>query len=448
MLDSSVAEGSTIQEERRRIIGMDTLFSIGELSSSLGISIRAIRYYEEIGLLIPCKTSETNYRYYSDREKEKLGIILILKKMGLSLREIKTVFHGIEPDSFTLLMNEHIERLQKEKEEILLKQEVLETVLSYFKGDPLKALREASMKKTDEINDLLQSKSSVKVIGVGSKIINVLNRLDGVDKNLEVIHITYEGEALLSSDFSKSIQLQGSSREIAFQEEIYKIRKTIEDTELLYILANVDNGITLAIAQEAQKLGTHTIGILTGSSTGIDANHHVHELNTHVDLLFDFSISTSSYHEDLIVDSVVCLSSLILKTHINIRDIQTLIKKKGRAYLGIGKASGLNKIADVMEQLFSNSFLHHNIIENTSCALLNITASDDLTMSDVDQILNVVRRKIGYDTNIIFGTIIDNEVNDTIKVSLILSGNDIEEKQSSDEFVETLIYRKHSGNLV
>ncbi|RKN70563.1 MerR family transcriptional regulator [Paenibacillus ginsengarvi] len=69
---------------------MDTLISIGELSSSTGISIRAIRYYEEIGLLIPYKTSQNNYRYYSDMEKGKLGVILILKKMGFSLREIKT----------------------------------------------------------------------------------------------------------------------------------------------------------------------------------------------------------------------------------------------------------------------------------------------------------------------------------------------------------------------
>ncbi|RKN70565.1 hypothetical protein [Paenibacillus ginsengarvi] len=106
---------------------------------------------------------------------------------------------------------------------------------------------------------------------------------------------------------------------------------------------------------------------------------------------------------------MVYLSSLILKTRIHIRDIQALIKKKGRAYLGIGKASGLNKTTVAMEQLFSNSFLHKNVIEGTSGALLNITASDDLTMPDVDQLLYMVRNKIGFKTNLIFGTVIDNE---------------------------------------
>jgi cell division protein FtsZ len=426
---------------------MDTLISIGELSSSMGISVRAIRYYEEIGLLIPCKTSENNYRYYSGSEKEKLAIILILKKMGLSLREIKTIFNGIESESFIHLLHEHIERLKKDKAEILLKQEVLETVLSHFKGDPLEALREASMKKSDEINDLLQKKSSVKVIGVGCNLINVLNSLDGSDKNLEVIHINYEVETLSSSSLSKFIQLQGSSREIAIQEEIQQIRKAIVDTELLFILTNVDFGIASTIAQEAQNLGISTVGILTGSSTGNEVSHHVQELNNYVDLLFDFSVSTSKYHEDLTVYSVVSLSSLILKTHINIRDIQTLIKKKGRAYLGIGRASGSNKIAAVMEQLFSNSFLHKKVIEDTSCALLNITGSDDLTIPDVEQILDIVRNKIGYETNIIFGTIIDNEVNDTIMVSLVLTGYDMNEEPSPDENVETLTYRKHGGDL-
>jgi cell division protein FtsZ len=409
----------------------------------MGISIRAIRYYEEIGLLVPSKTSENNYRFYSDLEKGKLGIILILKKMGLSLREIKTVFNGIEPDSFIHLLDEHIERLQKDKAEILLKQEVLETVLSHFKGDPLEALREVSMKKTDEINDLLRTKSLVKVIGVGCHIINVLEGLKCADKNLEIIHIGYEEEPLSNSRFSKSIQLQGSSYEIGIQEEIHRVRKAIEDAELLFILTHVDNGIASTLAQEAQKLGIHTVGIINDSPMGNEVNHRVQELINHVDLLFDFSESTSNSHEDIIADSVVYLSSLILKTHIHIRDIQTLIKKKGRAYLGFGRASGLNKIAAVMEQIFSNSFLHKKVIEDTSCALLNITASDDLTIPDVDQVLNIVRNKIGYKTNLIFGTVIDNEVNDDIVVTLILTGFDKKEESFSDENVETLITRKH-----
>lgn len=427
---------------------MDTLISIGELSSSTGISIRAIRYYEEIGLLIPYKTSQNNYRYYSDLEKGKLGIIQILKKMGFSLREIKTVFNEIEPDSFVNLLDEHIERLQKDKAEILLKQEVLETVLSHFKGDPLEALREVSMKKTNEINDLLPTKSIVKVIGVGSNIINVLEGLKCADKNLEVIHINYEEEHLSSSSFGKSIQLQGSSHEIGIQEEIHHVRKAIEDAELLFILTNVDNGIASIIAQEAQRSGIHIVGILNNSILGNEVNHRVQEFINHVDLLFDFSESTSNSHEDLIIDSVVYLSSLILKTRIHIRDIQTLIKKKGRAYLGIGKASGLNKIDAAMEQLFSNSFLHKNVIEETSGALLNITASDDLTMPDVDQILYMVRNKIGFKTNLIFGTVIDHEVKDTIIVTLILTGFDQKEELSSNENVEMLITRKHGIALL
>ena len=245
---------------------MDTLISIGELSSSMGISIRAIRYYEEIGLLFPCKTSETNYRYYSDREKEKLGNILVLET-GFSLQEIKTVFHGNEPNSFTHLLSKHIEQLKQDKAEILLKQEVLETVLSHFSGDPLEAIREATMKKPHEINDLLQSKSSVKVIGIGSNLLNVLKTMVDMDINIEPVHITNEGETLTNSSFGKSIQLQGSVSKIAIEEEIHLIRKAIEDTELLYILADFDEGLASIIAQEAQKLGILTIGILTGFST-------------------------------------------------------------------------------------------------------------------------------------------------------------------------------------
>lgn len=148
--------------------------------------------------------------------------------------------------------------------------------------------------------------------------------------------------------------------------------------------------------------------------------------------MFDFSMYFSNHREDMILDSIVCLSTLILKAHIDIRDIQTVTKKKGLAYLSIGRSSGLNKItnvmeqlfSNVMEQLFSNSFFHDNIIDNTSSAILNITASGDLTIPDVDQILDVVKSKLGFGSNIIFGTIIDNEMHDTIMVSLVLTDCD------------------------
>lgn len=70
---------------------VEGLISIGQLSLDMGISIRTIRYYEEVGILKPAKTSDSNYRYYGPPEIEKLGIIMFLKKIGFSLQDIKTV---------------------------------------------------------------------------------------------------------------------------------------------------------------------------------------------------------------------------------------------------------------------------------------------------------------------------------------------------------------------
>ncbi|MDF2716068.1 MAG: transcriptional regulator, MerR family [Paenibacillus sp.] len=70
---------------------MDSLISIGQLSSSIGVSIRTIRYYEEVDILKPAKTTESNYRYYGRDEIEKLQLILFLKNLGFSLQTIKAV---------------------------------------------------------------------------------------------------------------------------------------------------------------------------------------------------------------------------------------------------------------------------------------------------------------------------------------------------------------------
>lgn len=70
---------------------MEGLISIGQLASDMGISIRTIRYYEEVGIFKPAKTADSNYRYYGSAEIEKLGIIIFLRKVGFSLQDIRTL---------------------------------------------------------------------------------------------------------------------------------------------------------------------------------------------------------------------------------------------------------------------------------------------------------------------------------------------------------------------
>ena len=87
---------------------MEKLFTIGQVSKTLKITARSVRFYQEIGLLTPTKTTEkTKYRYYSEANISQLKKILYLKELGLSLDEIKSYFSCSTEDKIKILKTQH-----------------------------------------------------------------------------------------------------------------------------------------------------------------------------------------------------------------------------------------------------------------------------------------------------------------------------------------------------
>lgn len=110
---------------------MNELLSIGAVSKKLGITIRAIRYYEEIGFLNPFK-SETGYRYFNDSEIFKLQKILLFKSLGLSLSEIKNIVDLKDSQLFNNILDERKVAIEKEVAQLLSKIESIDLVKKIF----------------------------------------------------------------------------------------------------------------------------------------------------------------------------------------------------------------------------------------------------------------------------------------------------------------------------
>ncbi|WP_042352107.1 MerR family transcriptional regulator [Bacillus massiliigorillae] len=100
---------------------MKNIFTIGEISKLHNISIKTLRYYDEIGLFKPIETNQTNgYRYYSTEQFEQLNIIKYLRALGLSLKEIKTQFEQGSLENFVHLLEHHKERTDQKIKELQL----------------------------------------------------------------------------------------------------------------------------------------------------------------------------------------------------------------------------------------------------------------------------------------------------------------------------------------
>lgn len=108
-------------------------YSINELSKLAGVSARTLRYYDEIDLLKPTRISDAGYRYYDEKQVDKLQQILFYKERGVELKTIRQIIHDKNFDMIKA-MEEHLLSLEKQKEETeSLIQTVKKTIL-YMKG--------------------------------------------------------------------------------------------------------------------------------------------------------------------------------------------------------------------------------------------------------------------------------------------------------------------------
>jgi cell division protein FtsZ len=435
---------------------MDGLIPIGQLSSTIGVSIRTIRYYEEVGILKPSKISENNYRYYGEEPIEKLKLIIFLKKMGFTLQEIKTILTEIKISSFEKMIREHQKQLDLKLQEILLKKEILDLVMSSINcsGDqvsPISTIIEVSKDKKEDIDLIMKDQLPIKVIGIGENSVKSVNKLIDSGAKMDFIHIDDNKQSLLKSKASRKIKVINTNlhgfeintpsklADQALQEEIRLLFEVIKDSEILFIVSDLDCGssstIALLVAQEARKIGVLTVGVMVYSSITMNIDTCILELRDTVDTLLDIpkesvhqvdlnvlsESETFSKQDDFIQNAVSCLSSLFLSDTVQLKDIKTLTEGQGIAYIGIGRATGENRAIHALDQALASPTLHKDI-SSASSVIVNITGSDDMSLPEVRTMLDKLTARLNSDVNVIFGAMIDEGLKDSVIVNIVASG--------------------------
>ena len=107
---------------------------IKEVSELTGVSARTLRYYDQIGLLKPSKTSEAGYRYYGERELEILQQILFYKERGMELKQIKKIIYQKDFDIMAAL-REHLLELEEKRNHMEALIQTVEQTIRSMKGE-------------------------------------------------------------------------------------------------------------------------------------------------------------------------------------------------------------------------------------------------------------------------------------------------------------------------
>lgn len=132
-------------------------YSIQQLSRLAGISTRTLRYYDEMGLLKPCRVTEAGYRYYGPREADRLQQILYYRERGFQLKTIRRILESKDFDTLQA-MEDHLLALKQRQEQTAALIRTVEQTIRHMKGEcpmadreKFKALKQSLLQKNDTV---------------------------------------------------------------------------------------------------------------------------------------------------------------------------------------------------------------------------------------------------------------------------------------------------------
>lgn len=316
--------------------------------------------------------------------------------------------------------------------------------------------------------------AKIKVIGIGGGGNNAVNRMieSGV-KGVEFIVANTDLQVLNCSKAETKIQIgealtggrgAGAKPEIG-REAALESKKEIEDNlkgaDMVFVTCGMGGGTGTGaapvIANIAQELGALTVGIVTkpfsfeGKKRMDAAEAGIEELKKNVDTLIVIpndklreiiDKSTPLLESFKEVDNVLrrgvqSISDLIAVAgliNLDFADVKTVMEKKGKALIGIGIGTGENRATIAAEQAISSPLLETSI-DGATDAIINVTGGNNLTLFEVEEATEVIRKSAKTDINTIFGAVINENLNDELIVTVIATGfeKDPEENDYSIE---------------
>jgi cell division protein FtsZ len=304
----------------------------------------------------------------------------------------------------------------------------------------------------------------ITVIGVGGAGGNAVNNM--IEANLEGIEFlaaNTDGQALVQSLAQRKIQLgrqqtqglgAGSKPEVgrtAAEESLDDILAELSDSHMVFITAGMGGGTGTGaapvIAKAARERGILTVGVVTkpfdfeGQVRMRQANAGIEELQAYVDTLiiipnqnlFRLANERTTFADafamadDVLHKGVCGITDLMIKPgdiNLDFADIRSVMAEMGKAMMGTGEASGENRAANAAEAAINNPLLDETSMGGAQAVLINITGGNDMTLFEVDEAANHVRREVDTEANIIIGSSIDEKMDGIMRVSVVATGMD------------------------
>ena len=311
--------------------------------------------------------------------------------------------------------------------------------------------------------------ANIKVIGVGGAGNNAVNRMIEANvQGVDFLAANTEVQILDTSKAEKKLQLgekltkglgAGAKPEIgeaAAEESKEEIMKALQGADMVFVTAGMGGGTGTGgapiVAECAKEMGALTVAVVTkpfifeGTVRMRNANSGIEYLKEKVDTIIivpnerllqavDKKVSIQDAFrmaDDVLRQGVQGISDLITVPgviNLDFADVKTIITDQGEALMGIGTASGENRAVDAAKAAISSPLLERTI-DGAKGIIISVTGSDDLGLLEINEAAQIISDAADPDANIIWGTSINSEMGDEVRITVIATGfEDVKKKQ-------------------
>ncbi len=301
----------------------------------------------------------------------------------------------------------------------------------------------------------------IKVVGVGGGGTNAVNRMvDAGLSGVEFIGVNTDAQALLMSDADVKIHIgenvtrglgAGADPEVgraAALESRDELKEALKGADMVFITAGEGGGTGTGgapvVAELASEVGALTVGVVTrpfsfeGRRRAEVAERGIAELAERVDTIIVIEndrllqvvdrqtsvVEAFRLADDVLRQGVQGITDLITipgLVNLDFADVRTIMRDAGTAMMGVGSARGENRAVEAAKQAVSSPLLEASV-EGATGILLNVTGSKDIGLFEVHEAAEVVTGAADSDANIIFGAVIDDALEDEVRVTVIATG--------------------------
>lgn len=313
-----------------------------------------------------------------------------------------------------------------------------------------------------ELIDSCPDKAVIKVIGVGGGGGNAVEYMLRSKKIEQVEFFNANTDALVLKQSAARILRLGAKTtrglgagadpevgKLSAEEDSNKIKEVLEGADILFITAGMGGGTGTGgapiVAQIAKEMGILTVAVVTkpfpfeGKKRMQIAEQGIDNLSKVVDSLITIPnsrlltvlgkgvtlLDAFKAVNDVLLSAVQGIAELITKPgliNVDFADVRTVMSEMGLAMMGTGVARGDNRARKAAEAAISSPLLDNISLHGAKGVLVNITGGNSLSISEFEEVGEVVKSLTAEDATVIVGTVIDNQMDDELRVTLVATG--------------------------